>query len=200
MLNALLGQFRTTFVAALIGVLIGIAVGFYVKHKFALAELHEAIAEQRKEDAHAVANMQAKEAALQAQLDEARTTIETIQREVQPRVIYRPARSPKGGNVGISVPGNEQHGGVPAPSCEGIADGVDSFLDAGTVRLLNDARAGSLGSPSGVDAEGEAAAEVSIYSFVQNDLEVVGMYHDLAIRHDALVEWVEGLIEKQQKK
>lgn len=186
---------RNAVIVALLSSVVGFGAGYYTKHKFALAEIHEAVTEQRKEDAHALADMQAKEAALQAQLDEERARIETIQREIKPHVIYRTVHAkpqkPTPGTEGLGDPAPEQ-------DCPAVADGGTAFLDVATVRLLDDARAGAADAPAWGDAEVEAAADVSVTEFVQNDLEVVGMYHDLATRHDALVEWVEGLLKKQK--
>lgn len=73
-----------------------------------------------------------------------------------------------------------------------------AVLDAFTVRLLNDARAGAapdIGPPaSAADAEGEASAStpttVTGGDFADNDLEVVRLYQELATRHNELVDWV----------
>lgn len=72
-----------------------------------------------------------------------------------------------------------------------------AVLDEHTVRLLNDARANrdwQAGSASDRDdEEGRAAAvapAVTGTAFAVNDLEVVRLYHELAARHDGLVEWV----------
>ena len=73
-------------------------------------------------------------------------------------------------------------------------------LDAESVRLLNRARAAAelpAGSPAvRADAEVEAPAApdwapiVFGADFAANDLEVIQLYKDLAIRHDGLVDWV----------
>lgn len=74
-----------------------------------------------------------------------------------------------------------------------------AVLDAFTVRVLNDARANAAGpapggAPAGADAEGQAAAfaptTITGRDFADNDLEVVRLYHELATRHDGLVDWV----------
>ena len=76
-----------------------------------------------------------------------------------------------------------------------------SVLDRLTVRVLNNARANAdaqtpeAGSSSaGADAEGEASADapttITGADFAGNDLEVVRLYHELATRHDGLVDWV----------
>lgn len=76
-----------------------------------------------------------------------------------------------------------------------------SVLDRLTVRVLNDARANADAAPTeargtspGADAEGEASADapttITGADFADNDLEVVRLYHELATRHNGLVDWV----------
>lgn len=79
---------------------------------------------------------------------------------------------------------------------------AQSVLDDRTVGVLNAARAG----PVRVDADGratlgsDAQGPTPAYSgrtvtgreLVLNDLEVTRLYRELAINHDALVDWVEG--------
>ncbi len=76
-----------------------------------------------------------------------------------------------------------------------------SVLDRLTVRVLNDARTNTDAAPAeaggtspGADAEGEASANASTTitgaDFADNDLEVVRLYHELATRHNGLVDWV----------
>ena len=76
-----------------------------------------------------------------------------------------------------------------------------SVLDRLTVRVLNDARANTDaqapeagGTSPGADAEGEASAntptKITGADFANNDLEVVRLYHELATRHNGLVDWV----------
>jgi hypothetical protein len=74
--------------------------------------------------------------------------------------------------------------------------GGDPNLDPDTVRLLNAAREDRPVDPAGgLDAK-ESQAPVSVSEFVDNDLEVVRLYHDLATRHDALVNWVADLVKR----
>lgn len=40
---------------------------------------------------------------------------------------------------------------------------------------------------------------VSVKEFVDNDLAIVGQYHELATYHDALVAWVQQLLDQQAK-
>ena len=74
-----------------------------------------------------------------------------------------------------------------------------SVLDRLTVRVLNDARTNAApaeagGTYPGADAEGEATANapttITGSDFADNDLEVVRLYHELATRHNGLVDWV----------
>jgi hypothetical protein len=74
-----------------------------------------------------------------------------------------------------------------------------SVLDDFTVSLLDDARANRTRSQDGsaagigngeVKAATPAAPPVTGGEFAENDLQVVGLYHDLAARHDQLVDWV----------
>jgi hypothetical protein len=69
-----------------------------------------------------------------------------------------------------------------------------AVLDGRTVRLLNDARTNRPGAQDGsaapsADEEGRATA-VTGTDFALNDLEVVRLYHELAARHNGLVDWV----------
>lgn len=74
-----------------------------------------------------------------------------------------------------------------------------SVLDDGTVRMLNNARAGfpdpgSSAAGRGHEASGAFTATppyVTGGELARNDLEVVRLYHILATRHNDLVDWVE---------
>jgi hypothetical protein len=39
----------------------------------------------------------------------------------------------------------------------------------------------------------------TVKEFVDNDLEIVGDYHELATYHDALVDWVLQILDQQAK-
>lgn len=79
---------------------------------------------------------------------------------------------------------------------------IGSFrFDVGTVRVLDAARADlpASAAATGSDAEGRAPSSVGIPAFVSNDLEIVRQYHDLAKRHNALVDYIEQKQKEQQK-
>lgn len=68
-----------------------------------------------------------------------------------------------------------------------------SVLDAHTVRVLNEARAGGAqdhGDTGPRADEAGRATAVTGTDFALNDLEVVRLYHELAARHNGLVDWV----------
>lgn len=49
------------------------------------------------------------------------------------------------------------------------------------------------------DSEGRQLTDVGLLELVQSDIEVSKLYHDLATNHDALVDYVHGLIEEQNR-
>lgn len=74
------------------------------------------------------------------------------------------------------------------------------FIDLESLRLLNDARKGRPLVPTGrSNEEKPGASTVAVDDLVQNDLEVVRMYHDLAKRHDELVDAVEKKLHEQTR-
>jgi hypothetical protein len=96
----------------------------------------------------------------------------------------------------------DQHGITLSQNPQEIHNGIQdcgSFtLDSGTVSLLNAARqGGTLGSVSGGNEALDAASTVTISKFVDNDLDVVKLYHELAARHDQLVDEVEQKLSLQ---
>ncbi len=73
-------------------------------------------------------------------------------------------------------------------------------LDNYTFGLLNAARTGaSYSAATSSNGEGFASSGVTEAQFIDNDLEIVGMYNDLAKRHNALIDYVQELIKAQTK-
>ena len=73
-------------------------------------------------------------------------------------------------------------------------------LTDAAVRVLDAARRNVDPDPvAGIDAAGETASDVALSEFVENDLEVVRLYHELAARHDELVSYVESIMNQQAK-
>lgn len=91
--------------------------------------------------------------------------------------------------------------GIKPPAC--VAESIrphlgDVVLDNLTVRVLNEARAGIAAPEAGYDQSytdatlGTAPSTPPITGadLAINDLEVVQKYHELAARHDGLIDWV----------
>lgn len=95
--------------------------------------------------------------------------------------------------------------GVPDDSCNtssGMPNGETVIetsrpwaFDSGTVRLLNSARANDTDSTTdSSDGSDQAVTDITVGKFVENDLEVVSLYHDQSVRLKALQDYVK---EKQ---
>lgn len=70
-------------------------------------------------------------------------------------------------------------------------------FDSGTVRLLNSARANDTDSTASVsNVADQTPTDVTVGKFVENDLEVVSLYHDQSVRFKALQDYVK---EKQDE-
>jgi hypothetical protein len=73
------------------------------------------------------------------------------------------------------------------------------FLDVGTVRMLNATRQGAaIHTASSSDEEGDTAPALCYSEFVDADIDLTRLYLDLAVRHDALVDSVEGFQAEQR--
>lgn len=72
-------------------------------------------------------------------------------------------------------------------------------LNARTASLLNSARANVRPSDTSGpgDAKEQTLAPISAEEFLENDLEIVRLYHELAANHDALVDWLEQEMKKR---
>lgn len=85
-----------------------------------------------------------------------------------------------------------------------------SVLDDGTVRMLDRARAGlrpERGAGSASDGGHEESGAFAVTApavtgreFAENDLAVVRMYHQLATRHNDLVDWVSAQCNRRTAK
>lgn len=83
---------------------------------------------------------------------------------------------------------------------------TDHWLTVGTVRLLNlaalpDAAGRAVDRPAeGSDEESRAPSAVTTLDQLEWTLEVIRQYHRLAIRHDELVDYVQGLVDEQRRR
>lgn len=168
---------RNVLLAALVSLLLGTGIGYYIKAKFVAAAQKTALVELRKVDAKSVQDSTRREGKLQDRLDTTRRNAQIIQKESDPHVY----RNPK-------------------VTCDAVEAGGDLFLGIRDVRLLNAARENRTADPATWrDAEVKAPSDITVAGFVQNDLQVVEQYHDLAQRHDELVDYVNALVERHNE-
>ena len=172
---------RNTLIALVVGIVIGAGAGLYFKGKVDDAAQVKSLVQQRKEDVHAVDQTRKAEELLQQKLQGASEQIANMRRAIQ-RHRHDLAQ------------GQTQDDQNPT-------DCANPVLSVGTVRMLNAARANEPFDTDALgNAESKAPSEVEVADIIDSDIEVVGMYHDLAERHNALVDWVEQEIQKHNRR
>lgn len=162
--------------AVALALTLGFCTGYEVKAKFVKADQFESVSEARHESAQNVQESLETSLATEQKVTDSNTKIAVIRKAVAARVQPKEIT-------------NEAH---LRPVCPGVG------LDVGTVQLLNAARAGT--DPVATSfghAEGQAPSGIGLPELLDNDLEVITLYHELSARHDALVDYVEGIIKKQ---
>lgn len=102
---------------------------------------------------------------------------------------------------GVTLLQNPQEIHDASVQASNAVQGCDSFtLDNGTVGLLNAARSGgAVESVTGSDEALSDPSTITVGKLVINDLDVVKLYHDLATRHDQLVDEVERELAQRAK-
>ncbi|WP_151708790.1 hypothetical protein [Acinetobacter brisouii] len=144
-----------------------------------------------------VVESQRKSIAVEQSVVETHKRIDTISKEVVKRVEQRQPTT-------VTVkPKENQHGLNPnnqtlQPSAEqgSVSDAPWTF-DIGTIRLLNAARDNDPNYTAAVNNDADqGASEVTVSKFAENDLEIVGQYHELAEQHKALQDYIK---EKQEQ-
>lgn len=175
---------KNVILALVAGLLIGSAAGYYTKGQFVKAGEVGELRAEKKEDAKTVVESAADNHALEGRIETKNQTVTTIQKAVAQQ-LSKPA------------PAKEAIHDTPLQCTLPAGTAVLPFT-VGTVRLLNFAREGTAVDATAVlDGEGQAPADLEVAEFVDNDLEVVRLYHELAARHDALVEAVEKKLKEQ---
>lgn len=155
---------------------IGTGVGYYTKGQFVKADHLDAAIEAREVTASNIQESLSISSAVEQKTTASNQRIAIIRKKAVER------NKPKE-TVDVTLPVQ------PVRNCN---------LDHDTVRLLNAARDPAAALPTGnPDAESQAASQVTQSDLIDNDIEVVGLYHELAERHDALVDWVQTQVEKQ---
>lgn len=166
---------KNIVLAVALALSVGYCTGYYTKGRFVKADQFEAATEARSETAKDIQQSLEISAVTGQEVAASNQQVAVIRKKVAARV--QPKETPNEANLHLVC-----------------RDG----LDVGTVRLLNSARDGSALDPaSSADGASQAASGIGLPELLDNDLEVVGMYRDLAIKHNALVDYVESLIQKQ---
>lgn len=191
-----LGSIKYIAIALAIGLLTGGYGGWLIKAKFEVAKQVAVVVEARKEDSHAIDQAQQSDQVLAQKADSNETNSNQIKKEIKR---YATPKAPVVSDRGQPDPVHIVVGeGIKIPPM--VCDGGDTRLSFGELRLLNAARRGtgvdSAALPS--DAEGQATSDVTRDTFIENDIEVTRLYHELADDHDALVEFVLELQRKQR--
>lgn len=168
--------------AAVISAAIGFQVGYYVKGQFVKADLVESVAESRQDTASGIQLSVEVSQATESKIQSSDMQVGEVRRAVAARL--KQTTKENTNEEGKDV--------VLRQSC------VDAGLDVGTVRLLNGARDGSVIDPAGLgDDESKAPSGIGLPELLDNDLEIVQLYRELAVRHDTLVDYVESVIKQQ---
>lgn len=184
----MLSSLRNVILALLVGLLVGGFGGYYTKGKFTEADVVRRTVELRKADVVAVDQMQMAEKRLQENISSSEENVQKIRKEIKRHVpfVQTPTAKPEV-DAGAGKVVDLREAGCP-----------ERTLSVGVAGMLNAARAGRSFDPAAwSNAESEAPSGITDQDFIDNDLEVVGQYHDLAKRHDALVDWVSQTVLKQ---
>lgn len=169
-------DWKNIVMAWIIGFAVGFPAGFYTAGRFVKADQLEAVDQAQRGTAVGIRESLKESAALDRSLD-----MGAAQNAQIKKLVVRRVKSQK---VKHENP----------VTCSAWT------LDVGTVGLLNSARAGTpIDAASLGDEASKAPSSITPADLVENDTEVVGMYHDLAKRHNALVDYVQSKIDEQAK-
>lgn len=176
---------------------IGFAGGYYTKGEFIQADEVKQARKDAKVTAQGIVKAIDNSQKVEETVNKSNKTVTDIQQAIakRPKLVKPAAKAqPK------SAPNQEESNGhkTNSQSKPTVASCNAYELDLGTVRLLNAARKGfGLDAIGGLDEALSAPSGITIDKLLQNDLEVVKIYHDLAKRHDQLVTEVEEKLKKQ---
>lgn len=161
---------------------IGFAAGFDAKGKFVKADRFDAVVSAQEQTRENIQQSLEKSADIEVRATASSTQVTTIRAAVKRRIEEQAHAEQV-----AAIPGVDQ-------SSSGAA--CAWTLDVGTVGLLNAARTGADPSAAaGGDAEGKASSGLGPEDLIDNDLQVVEQYRDLAIKHDALVDFVQSILK-----
>ena len=167
---------------ALVALFIGIGIGYFTKGQFVKAERTDALIESQKEIVNDV---------IQAEKTNERVETAVAKTEQKSNVAKQTIRKIP---FVVVEPGNCPANPEPEVASVSRTDDV-LHLGRGAVSVLDAARENVDLDPAAIsNEESRAASDVTLDEFVQNDLEVVRMYHELSERHNTLVEFVSSKI------
>ena len=165
--------------------------GYYTKTQFDQADQFKAVTQTRQTDAKNVQQSVATSASVEASVTALTNNIHRIQNQIATRLKPKEIQ-----NASAQAP--TVHSNAISDHDAAVAGGNGCTLDVGTVGLLNAARTGSTSDAAAIDNDqSQAPSGIDLAAIIDNDLEVVGLYHELATRHDALVDYVTALVNQQ---
>ena len=169
-----------TLALKLIGLAVALSIafgaGFYTAHQFAKADQVSAANETVKEATTSIAESGKQSQVIEAVVQKTEEKSKQIAKEAVRHVTETEKTNEK--------------------KC----DRASLHLDVGTVRLLNLSRENNP-EPSAIgDAEGKTPSTIGFPELVGDELEITQLYKELAIRHNALVDYLQEQIEKQAAK
>lgn len=154
----------------------GFCTGYQMKSRFVKADQYESVIEAQHQTAQDIQQSMEQSLVVEKAVTDSTNNVAAIKKAVIKRIKKR----------------EQSNDANLRPLCPATS------FDVSTVRLLNDARAGTTPDAATLnDAEGQAASGLALSELLENDLEVVSQYHDLSARHNALVDYVEAQIKKQ---
>lgn len=180
------------WLAIVVATIIGFGSGYYTKSKFADAAIVKQVISDQKDTAKNIVESVDTGQKVETSVQESNDEVTKIQEAVAKRPkLVKPVPQP------VQESSNEK--AIAVVQVLPTVVSCDAYqLDIGTVRLLNAARKGvSLDTVTGSDETLTAASGITIDKLLQNDLEVVKLFRDLAKRHDQLVTEVEEKLKQQ---
>lgn len=172
--------------------------GYFTKGQFVLADEAKQSRVVIKDSAKGIVVAAKESQRIEADVEKKEKNVTDIKAAVKKRGITLTHTQPLE-NCHDRIDTNVREAGKEGPLPDYRNYSGDGFiLDLGTVGLLNAAREGRALEPSSSSDEKESApSTVGVTDLVENDLEIVKMYHSLAKRHDELVDAVQKKLKEQ---
>lgn len=180
---------QTLALTICVALVVGFAAGYDAKGKFVKADQFDAVASAQEQTRTNVQQSLEQSAAIEDRATASSTQVTSIRKKVAQRFEEQRAHAAQEqASAEVAAAGSRQD----------VSGAVCTWtLDVGTVGLLNAARVGAdPGATGSSDAESQASSGLGPEDLIDNDLQVVEQYRDLATRHDALVDFVQTLLRK----